>query len=325
VRLVKDEFAEYLRGRRMGEDEVKAAVEFVREFERHLGRPYEEAGVEDVKDYISVLVSKGENSATRLLALARYSQYADMRDVWIYWAAVLGGRNIYPSIRERLQALAGEEAEDRVFGGLVTPPLGSPPEEYPEATAELMRRLGAELSPEMYRRVLAGNHHRVPVERFLENRGRLDELGLEAFLKWDHGRAVAELEEYAESGRVWYEQVITPEVVEYVRGNQEVLSAVLRGGKLYITKIPYAPVEYLAEEDPEMRRFYMCHCPLARMAILAGGPEIPLDWCYCSAGYEKLPYDVLLGEELEVEVLESAIGGSDRCRFAVTVPAGKLK
>jgi len=323
---VKDEFTEYLRGRKMGEDEVKAAVEYVKEFERHLKKPYEEAEVEDVKDYVSRLISMGENSEARLLALARYSQYADMRDVWIYWAAVLGGRTIFPSIRERLQALAGERALDRVFGGLDTPPLGSPPEEYPEATAELMRRLEAELSPEMYRRVLAGNHHRVPVERFLENRGRYVEAeSTEAYLKEDHDRAVAELEEYAGSGRVWYEQVITREVVEFVRGNQEMLSAVLRGGKLYITKIPYAPREYLAEEDPTMRRFYMCHCPLARSAILAGGPEIPLDWCYCSAGFEKLPYDVLLGEELEVEVLESAIGGSDRCRFAVTVPAGKLK
>lgn len=319
------EFVEYLRGRRMGEAEVKAAVECVKEFEGHLGRPYEEAVVEDVRDYVSVLVSEGRNSEARLLALARYSQYADMRDVWIYWAAVLGGRNIYPSIRERLQALAGEEAEDWVFGDLETPPLGSPPEEYPEATAELMRRL-MELGPWVYKRVLAGNHHRVPVERFLGNRGRLAEAGgLEAFLKWDHDRAVAELEEYAASGRVWYEQVITREVVEYVRGNQEVLSAVLRDGKLYVTKIPYAPGEYLAEKDPKLRRFYMCHCPLARSAILAGGPEIPLDWCYCSAGYEKLPYDVLLGEELEVEVLESALGGSDRCRFAITVPGDKLR
>jgi len=320
------EFAEYLRGRRMGEDEVKAAVECVKEFEGHLGRPYGEAEVEDVKDYVELLVSKGENSEARLLALARYSHFADMKDVWIYWAAVLGGRNIFPSIRERLQALAGGEAEDRVFGGLETPPLGSPPEDYPEATAELMRRLGAELSPELYKRVLAGNHHRVPVERFLENRRRYMEAETtEAYLREDHERAVQELEEYAASGRVWYEQVITWEVVEYVRGNQEMLSAVLRGGKLYITKIPYAPMEYLEEKDPTMKRFYMCHCPLARSAILAGGPEIPLDWCYCSAGFEKLPYDVLFGEDLEVEVLESAVGGSDRCRFAVTVPAGKLK
>lgn len=323
---MKDEFAEYLRGRKMGEDEVKAAIESVMDFEGHLKKPYEEAEVEDVKDYVELLVSRGRNTEAQLLALARYSHYADMRDVWIYWTAVLGGRNIFPSIRERLQALAGEGTQDRVFRGLETPPLGSPPEDYPEATAELMRRLRAELSPELYRRVLAGNHHRVPVERFLENRGRYVEAeNTEAYLKEDHDRAVAELEEYAGSGRVWYEQVITPEVVEYVRGNQEMLSAVLRDGKLYITKIPYAPMEYLKEKDPKMRRFYMCHCPLARSAILAGEPEIPLDWCYCSAGFEKLPYDVLFGEELEVEVLESAIGGSDRCRFAVAVPAGKLK
>jgi len=319
------EFAEYLRGRKMSDLDTRAAVGYVREFERHLGGPYEGAGVEDVKAYASHLISEGGNSEARLLALARYSNFADMRDVWIFWAAVLGGRTIYQSIRERLGQLAGDGTVEEVFGGLETPPLGSPPEAYPEATAELMRRL-MELGPSVYRRALAGNHHRVPVERFLGNREKLKELGgLEAFLRWDHGRAVAELEEYAESGRVWYEQVITPEVVEWVRGNQEVLSAALRDGKLYVTKIPYAPAEYLEEKDPTMRRFYACHCPLARMAILAGGPEVPMDWCYCSAGFEKLPYDVLLGEELEVEVLESAIGGSDRCRFAITLPESKVR
>ena len=318
-------FAEYLRGRRMEENDIGAAVGYVKEFEEHLGRPYEEAEIGEVKDYLSLLVSRGENSEARLLALARYSQFADMRDMWIYWAAVLGGRGVYKSIGERLHTLAGEDTWDRVFGGFVEPPLGSPPEDYPGTTAELVGRLAAELGPELSRKVLAGNHHRVPVERFLENRRRLVELGgLEAFLRWDHERAIAELEEYAASGRVWYEQVITPEVVEFVRANQEVLSAVLRDGKLYITKIPYAPADYLAEKDPDLRRFYACHCPLARMAILGGEPEVPMDWCYCSAGFEKLPYDVLFGEDLDVEVLESALGGSDRCRFAIKIPEGKL-
>ena len=39
-----------------------------------------------------------------------------------------------------------------------------------------------------------------------------------------HDAAVAEQDEYCRENKIWYEQVITPEVVEYVRGNQEVLA-----------------------------------------------------------------------------------------------------
>jgi hypothetical protein len=126
-------------------------------------------------------------------------------------------------------------------------------------------------------------------------------------------------------GRLWYEQEITPETVEYVRGNQEVLSGIRRGDRIYTTKSPYAPGQYLAETDPLMKRYYMCHCPLARASILSGEPEISPTWCYCSGGYEKLKFDVVFGEPVEVEVLESALAGDPRCRFAVKIPEGKLK
>ena len=60
----------------------------------------------------------------------------------------------------------GEEERAKIFEGVETPPLGTPPEELPLMTKRLMDRLEAELSPEVYRRVLAGNHHRIPLEAF---------------------------------------------------------------------------------------------------------------------------------------------------------------
>jgi hypothetical protein len=173
-----------------------------------------------------------------------------------------------------------------------------------------MERLEAELPPEMCRKVLAGNHHRIPREGFEEQRERFLRAGsMDEFLRDLHRRAVAELEEYMAEGRVWYEQEITPRVVDFVRGNQEVLAGVRRGKKIYMTKIPYAPDD----------------SPLAREAILEGKRGISPTWCYCSGGYEKLQWDVIFDEELEVEVLESALGGDLRCRFAVKMPEGRFK
>ena len=74
-----------------------------------------------------------------------------------------------------------------------------------------------------------------------------------------------------------------------------------------------------------MRRYYACHCPLARAAILDGKVKIPAVFCYCSGGFEKFAFDNIFGEPAEVEMLESVLNGDERCRFAITIPKGKMK
>lgn len=55
-------------------------------------------------------------------------------------------------------------------------------------------------------------------------------------------------------------------------------------------------------------------------AVKLGVPDIPMEWCYCSAGYGKLRYDVAFGVDTEVEMLESVFSGSDKCRFRYKIP-----
>ena len=327
--MKEKEFRELLQERKMGEEQIDEAVEAVLEFEREMeakGGDPESATIDDLKEHISLLMSRGENSQDRLLALARYCYVARRNDLYIYFASILGGRKVLPSISERLASLVGEEARAKIFEGVENTPPGTPPEGLPWPTKRLMDRLEAELPPEVYRRVLAGNHHRIPLEAFEGLKKLYDESeSIDEFLKKKHERAVAELEEYSAEGKIWYEQEITPRVVEFVRGNQEVLGGVRRGDKIYFTKIPYDPDAYVRETDPLMKRYHACHCTLARPTILTGEPEINPEWCYCSAGYGKTPYDVVFGEEVEVEMLENALAGDPRCRFAVKIPEGKFK
>jgi hypothetical protein len=327
--MKEKEFREFLQERKMGEEQIEEAIEAVLEFERTMeakGGALESATVEDLKEHISLLMSRGENSQDRLLALARYCYLVKRNDLYIYFASILGGRKVLPSISERLASLVGEEARARIFEGVENPPMGTPPERLPWPTERLMDRLVAELPPEVYRRVLAGNHHRIPLEAFEGLKRLYDESeSIDEFLEKKHERAVAELEEYSAEGKIWYEQEITPRVIEFVRGNQEVLGGVRRGDKIYFTKIPYDPDAYVRETDPLMKRYHACHCTLARATILTGEPEINPEWCYCSAGYGKTPYDVIFGVETEVEMLENALAGDPRCRFAVKIPEGKFK
>ena len=318
-------YRDYLVGRRMKVEAVEGAVAAVKSFEGELrsqGKGFESASLGDLKEYISDLIKAGLNTEDRLLALSRYFWLMKRNDFYSYFAAVLGGRGVYASIGERLT----ESKRKEVFEGFKQPPLGSPPDTYPACTKELLDRLDASLPPGEVKRVLTGNHHRIPVEGFSEMKKRFEKARtMEEFLLGEHGRLVAELEEVMRSGRLWYEQVITPEVVEYVRGDQTIQNGVLAGDIVLKSKIPFAPDKWLREKDPKMRRYYACHCQLAREAIL-NDTAVPLaTFCYCSAGYEKLPLEVVLGVPLEVEVLESVLAGGERCRFAVKIPWEKLK
>lgn len=319
------EYREFLEGRGMSAEKIDRYVESVEralKYFRDNGLELLDGSVEDFRGYVAHTVERGRNSYDVLMAVGRYAYMLDMKEVWIYYASILGGHTVYTSIRERLSEVAGDEVCEEVFSGVEIPPLGSEPDAYPAATKQLMNQLGRELPPKVYRRVLAGNHHRVPIEVFSKHREWLRELGgdIDAWLKRMHDAAVAELEDHRREGKVWYEQVITQDIVDYMKNNQEILSGIRDGEWIYNTKFPYDPQHYLNEVDPLMRCYYMCHCPLARAAVLSGEPEIPIDWCYCSAGYGKLRYDIAFGEETEAEVLESVFSGSDRCRFRIRIP-----
>lgn len=316
-------FTRYLVGRGYTSEKAEKALEYVREVEDYFkaqGKTLEESGVDDFRLYVQKLIKDEHNTEDRLVDFSRFIQFLNLKEPWIYFASILGGRTILPSIRDRLAQIAGIETSDEVFSKVKAPPLGSPPSAYCDATSRLMKRI-MKLDPGVYRRVLAGNHHRVPEVNFEKHREWLREEGnIDAYLKRVRREAVADLERHLREGKVWYEQVITPEVVEYVRGNQELLSGVRKGKWIYNTKFPYSPREYLVERDPLMKRYYMCYCPLAREAILSGEPEIPMDWCYCSVGFGKLRYDVIFGTDTDAEVLESVIGGSNRCKFRIRIP-----
>jgi hypothetical protein len=273
-----------------------------------------------------LLIKEGKNSLDRLIAVGRYSGFVKKNDYFVYIVGLIGAREVLPSIGERLEAIAGKEARGKVFEGFELPPLGSPQDDYPKLTKKIIDAMEAELPSETCREILTYNYHRVPVEAFKEKKERFEKAeSIDEFLRDEHHRFVEELSGYMKRGQIWYEQEITPEVLELVKGNQEIQNGVRQGNKIYVSKIPFAPKQWLVEKDPVMKRYYACHCQLVRTAIRDGKPKISPVFCYCSGGYEKLPYDVIFGEPVEIELLESVLKGDMRCRFAITIPEGKMK
>ncbi len=321
-------FRKRLKERKLIEKEIDFAVNAAREFLEYLEKKkvsLRAAGSGELKGYLSFLIDGGKNSMDRLLAIARYCYFAKKNDYYVYFTSILNGREILPLIGKKLVDVAGEETQRRIFDRFELPPLGSPPDDYPKLTKMIVDKLEAELPAATCREVLTGNYHEIPAEAFKDKKERFDKAkSIDEYLKGEHKRLVTELTEFMKKGRIWYEQQITPEVVEFVKRNSET-SGVRRDDKIYVTKIPYAPSDYLKEKDPTLKRYYACHCPLARTAIRDGTPMIPSVFCYCSGGFEKFAFDTIFGQSTEVELLESALKGDPRCRFAITIPKGKMK
>ncbi len=307
--------------RGFSEQLAQEAVASVQALEHRLvsrGASLETAAVDDIRAYIQTLIESGTNTEEALLALARYFYLTGRNEIYVYFTSLLGGAGVVESIAERLAGLEGRETADALVGSVLKPPLGSDPEAFPAFTRALMQRLENNLPEKTVRRALAGNHHQIPAAAFDEEKERYqNSASMDEYLAAHHARQVAELQRHCDTNTVWYEQIITQEVVDFVSANQEIQSAVCKGDTLYTTKIPYDPARYLAETDPVKKRYYACHCPFVREAILRGEPDVSENWCYCSGGFVKYPYEVLLGRELRVELLQSALKGDPVCRFAI--------
>lgn len=324
-----DGFRRYLQGRNLKAEDVESSVKAAKDLERHLRAKkstLESASVEALKEYVSILMKKGENSEERLIALARYCYYTKKNDLYVYFASILGATDVLPRINERLVKIAGDATGRKVFDGIVFPPLGMPQEDYPRLTQTIMDRMESELSRSKCREIMTWNYHQVPVSVFSDAKKRFEKSSsLDEYLKGEHERLVQEMKACMKEGRLWYEQEITPEVLEFVKNNQEINTGVRRGDKIFKVKIPYAPKLFLKENDPAMKKYYACHCQLVRTALRDGRPVISPAFCYCSAGFEKLHFDVIFGEPVEAEVLETLLNGDPRCRFAIKIPKNKQK
>ncbi len=262
----------------------------------------------------------------RLIAIARYCYLTNKKEHYIYFTSILNARNVLPDIGKRLATIVGEDTRRKVFQGFKLSPVGSPSKEYAKFTQIIISRLETELPRETCKEILTWNYHNVPAEAFNALKERYEKANsIDEFLKDEHKRFTEELEEFMKNGKIWYEQEITPATLEFVRSNQEISTGVRHGDKIYMTKIPYAPDQYIKAKNPTLKRYYACHCPLARSVILDGNPKISSTLCHCSSGFVKVRFDALFSEPVKIELLESVLNEDMRCRFAIKIPEHKMK
>ncbi len=221
----------------------------------------------------------------------------------------------------RLESLFGEAFRDEMFADIGLAPLGVPTSEKPRFMQSVIDRLEAAIGRDACRMILADSLRDLPDTYYSGERELFNSChDVDEYLIRKKDRFIGQLEACLREGIPFFTQVITQEVVDFVRNDPEMGGGQRVGNVVYETKIPFATSQYLAVNDPMMKRYYACHCPWAREALRSGERVSPL-FCNCSAGFHKRPWEVALGRKVQAEVLESVLQGDLRCRFAIHLPA----
>jgi hypothetical protein len=303
---------------KLGTSDYEFAVSLAHEFESMWHKSIDAALEADLDRYIAHLLTHGKSTIPAFRAMMRLMRFSKRNELFVHLTKYTGGLGVLESIQQRLRQTVGVAKANLALVGFVLPPLGTPPSVLPRSIDDLMARLRGCFDETVIHDVLADNHHGIPKQAFLEEKVLYEtSSSLEAYLKEAHDRQIAVLEIHRRNNEVWFEQQITEEVLAFVKGNQEVLSARLDNDTLYMTKIPYDTKAYLEAKDSASRRYYACHCPFARESIRRGDEVVDPHWCSCSAGFHKYPYEILFDTKLSIRCLANALEADTLCRFAI--------
>jgi hypothetical protein len=317
----REGFRELLKKRKLSDKNIEASVALAVRFESYLAVSNRASDAAAASDFCNLLLQEQQNSYDNFLSLLRYGWFTKNNDVYLTILELLDGAEVQPNLYKKVAELYGQAVRDEVFAGTGVSQLGVPSSEKPFDLFPALDRLIEKVGYEDVERLLSACLRDLPDEYFLGERKKYKKSSdIDDYLRTKHQEFLEELRACQREGRLFFSQEITDDVLHYVEEHPETEGGVRDGDLLYITKIPYNAKEYLVETDPILKRYYACHCPWVRESIKRGNLRMNPVFCNCSGGFHKKPWEVIFGQTLQVEVLESALKGDFRCRFVVHLP-----
>jgi hypothetical protein len=319
-------FGKDLTGRQLPRPEIDHHLALAEQFDRFTDGKSAAAALTDARAFIAQLHEQSQDSYENILALARYGRFLHNDGIFLAGLELLDGGEVMQNLYDRLAQSAGEASRDQVFDGIQLPTWGTPNVERTRRMAVIIERMEHLLDEGLVKQLLSACLRDLPEEGFIAERTKYAEAGdFDTYLEQKRQQFIAQLEQIRAQDGLYFNQKITQEVIDFVRENPEVAQGVRDGSLLYVTKIPFLAHEYLTASDPVEKRYYACHCPWAREPLKEGKSLVSPTFCLCSAGFVKKQWEVLFDQILEVDVLESALQGDLRCRFAIHLPAQALE
>ena len=321
-------FRDYLSAAGVAQEDIETQVSFINGLESTLKQKVPSWTLADLnggstQELVDELIDQGENSLENLLALARYARATQQTALFTTVFCMLDGYEAMDQLYEKLESFAGEDLRDIIFEDMPLPPLGLSRREKSRYTYRLIRRMETIFEESTTREILKDSLRILPDEMYTTDRDIFDKDchgSIDCYLEQKGQRFIQTLEEHRDRNQLFFGQVIDTEVIAFVQSNPEILQGVRQDRTILETKIPYNTKAYLAESDPDKKRYHYCHCPWARESILKRTFTVSATFCQCSAGFHKKRYEVIFDQPIRAEVLQSVLQGDQVCQFAIHLP-----
>jgi hypothetical protein len=327
----RDGFTAYLKERNYTDETIGEAIAIAEGFESFLaesGRPMEPASEATGTTHLfsKRMIERGINTWDNYVALLRYGRFIGNDAVFTASLELIDGAEALERLYEKLADENGDDVRDEIFEGIELPPLGTPNDEKPALMGAVIRRLEASLGPGTCVGLLKDSLRYLDDQWFLDQKAMYEEAGgIDAYLDRKGRDFIAELEKHRDEGSFYFSQPITDAVIDYVIAHPEIRSGVRDGNRILEAKIPHQAVKFLEATDAAEKAYRYCHCPWAKESLRDGPSTVPPIFCNCSAGFHKKPYEVIFGQPLRAEVLESVLAGDPWCKFAIDLPDGVVE
>lgn len=313
-------FAIFLQERNLPAEQIDSFSAFADRFEQSFLSSSCSERASFFIDFSEIMMMDGSNTEDNYYALVLYGRFLRDNELFRVALELIDGAEALDNLYKKTAEYLGESRRDELFSGLDLIPLGTPNEQKPAAMLPFLNRL-LKAEPGIGLRILSSGLRDLNDAFYIQDRKKYVELGdIDGFILYKKQTMLEQLEKIMQEDRLFFNQKITQEVIDFVRDDPEIMQGVRVGNIVYETKIPFSTIEYLGEMDETRKRFHYCHCPWVKASLRDGRSEMPSDFCNCSAAFHKKPWEVLFGQKLKAEVLESVLHGDMRCRFAIHLP-----
>jgi hypothetical protein len=277
----------------------------------------------DIPAFASNLIAQDLNERNRFVGIYLYANMIGNYSLMVGVLDLLDGFEILENLHRVIGEELGEETQAVIFDGVDLPVMGTMPIEWMRTNAVLFPRLQDAASPEIVKTILRSGLRNLPDERYLPIKERYENFAdIDAFLEDRGRRHLDNLIKQQDEGTPYFNQFIDKSVIDFVRSTPEIGRGVRQGNTIIEIKIPHQTIEYLATTDLTAKQYHVCHCPLVKESIGYDALRISSAFCDFCPSFNAKPWEVIFGQKLQYEVVESALRGGIWCKFAIHLPAG---
>jgi len=328
--MKRDEFRDLLAGYQYTDQQIDNCVSGVELLETFLSdaaspKTLATAAFEDVPAFSASLIERDLNERDRFVGLYHYAGMIKNYSLRVGVLELFDGYEILGNLRHQIGEELGEETQASIFEGVEMPALGTTPIEWTRVNAVVFPRLEAVADAETVKQILRSGLRNLPDERYLPIKERYEEFAdIDAFLEDRGKRHLDNLIKRRDEGAPYFNQFIDDDVIEFVRATPEIGRGVHQGNTIIEIKIPHQSIEYLAATDKGMKQYHVCHCPVVKESMIHDDLAISPAFCDFCPSFNAKSWEVIFGQKLEYEVLESGLRGGVWCKFAFHLPEGAV-